>query len=809
MAKRFANADCDLTSLVNFETAFNTPAIHATTNITLGVTVKYSDVLTAPNLVNGATGLSFIVTSAGTAGTITANLQEFNGLIWLTVASQTMNVTSLTANEVNSIRLAAPYVFLTTTAGYYRWELSIAGGVGTTSIVASSGGTTFACWAWCDIVGAINTTADDLVMSGWNGTNTVNVASIASGSFGSFASTEVATYRSVHNALTIGRGGRFYAPRGSSSDVAIRGNWCVAGGNLDFGTDASPIPAGVVAQFINYQNGATCNHGGRVSASANSVATFVGATKTEYKTTYASGVGTAADPIVFADSVSWSAGDKVFIDPTDLYNHGEYRYIIAVISPTTYVWSATLGGAEAALTYTHTTSARVFNLTNTVKVTTDNAAFGTYCNNDSPTAGNFHTAWFTISTVGSTTASKLGWTYSASIYGTRWSAHHCVAENVLYYGFYWSSNNTTTDTATDMVAGFNTTTANNPANAIYIGTQRGGTFSRLYARDFSKWGITAASCISLIGEDWSAVGCNHTNTSQSGILFASLANCTISGINEAHCNRGFGVTYSGLTATKIYNLKLGTKGNNAVADVAVVADSFNDCVMYNCEQTNTTFVYNQSDQAAGSKIRFHRYQNTDNRHIWFGKYGTGRSTGALLPDTTVYTPGSLGARFDPINSSIGFTWEFKILARAGRQVYVTGVVQKNAAMAADDVQVDLYLPESTTADDSDLLPNDANWNQFVVGALYTGTIDALARVIVTSRSTAAGAYAYIDDIYGGTDQLNGLDVWDDGMPGSLIVEQVGDAAAVWQTLLSSIVSTGTTGWLLKKLLTVAKFLSLK
>ena len=107
------------------------------------------------------------------------------------------------------------------------------------------------------------------------------------------------------------------------------------------------------------------------------------------------------------------------------------------------------------------------------------------------------------------------------------------------------------------------------------------------------------------------------------------------------------------------------------------------------------------------------------------------------------------------------------------------------------------------------MPTDSNWNVFNVAALYSGTEDLYARVAITAKSTTASAHAYIDDLYNGTNAITALDVWYKGKPSPIMFEQLGDAAAVWAVATSTLTTAGTTGYLLTKLLTLAKFLGLK
>jgi hypothetical protein len=90
MAERVPNTTTVDINSTSFDTVVNTPTMHATTNISISGTLRYTAPFTAPNTTNKVTGmLLYIVTLPGT--TITVTLQE-NSID--TAATVTLNTTA-------------------------------------------------------------------------------------------------------------------------------------------------------------------------------------------------------------------------------------------------------------------------------------------------------------------------------------------------------------------------------------------------------------------------------------------------------------------------------------------------------------------------------------------------------------------------------------------------------------------------------------------------------------------------------------------------------------------------------------------
>lgn len=305
-------------------------------------------------------------------------------------------------------------------------------------------------------------------------------------------------------------------------------------------------------------------------------------------------------------------------------------------------------------------------------------------------------------------------------------------------------------------------------------------------------------------------------TAISGIYLVNATNITYY-TSGSHSSRAYGTYLSTCAYITAIDTAYGTVGKNGSSDVYMSSDTSDYFLFDNCLFGSTTTISNYTAMNQGSEIIFNKFNQTVNDHRSYTTNGSRQSTGASLADTTVRTnpfiSNTLNQRLAPENATTGILQDFKILSRVGASTSVTGFVRKNATFSTDVVTVSLYLPGLTpgvdTPSDTMNMPDDTAYNVFSLTANYTGTVPLYSTLRITAKSAIASAYAYIADIYNGTNDITALKVWEKGKPSEIMFEQLGDAAATWSVLTSTFTTTGTVGYLVTKLLTVAKFLGLK
>lgn len=842
MAYRIANSNTTLTSTTGWDTVTNTPTIHASTNLTFTPPI-YSAGYTAPNTTNKATGVAVLLVTNGmySSGslTFTATLQEYNGATWNdTAATATLTINTTTYNFAQNswiyFQYGTPYTFTTTTAGYYRVKLTRSTSSNTPTFRTDSGGANFAFMATDNRTGALATT-DDILILGINYADTTvtldGTVSIGSGIGALVTPTTPAT---LSFGLYLGSHGIATADTAASVTTTCKGHflttWLSA---LNVGSSGTPYPSDKKFTFT-FNPTANGDFGFR---SFNGNIALYGSPKTSttlWKTTYSSGVGTAANPLILTNSVDWSVGDEIAVlassDNATNYNEVEWRFIKTKNSPTSYVVSNTVGGAEAALTYTHT-NAYVVNverniLFNTTDIT--KAAYYGFSNSPSsfvsfPSYGAINIKWARFETTGLSNAVDplMGVSFIGS---TTFTFDYSVCYRPIFSGF-WGSNNVVPTTIEGLIC---CRASSGASYFLYGQAMANKTFNDCFIFDGNtSYALVPYGSVNIFNRTV-INGCRKASTSTgAGAIYLQLS--TNNQFNDCEFNCcGLMFLYPVTSTGNVFNrCNFGTKGKNLYDFSAI--QSFQTARFTDCAFNPNTFwvANNYSNFFDGSEIVFENYNTTTNNHLWYTPYGIASATGSGLSDTLVRTPGSLNVRLSPENSTNGLSWSFLIPANKNQVVPFSGYFLKNVAMGTDVCTVSLFLPGNPvtgTPDDTVTLSDDVSntWTGSAVQAVslaayYTGTVDTFATVVINAKSTTAGAYLYCADFYnsGDTttlyDKLAGLTIWYNGKPSPIITQLSlgGIAPAVWGVALSGLTTPGTTGKKLKDSLTTAKFIALK
>lgn len=793
MAYRVSAQTGNFSTAATWDQVTNTPTLHASTNITVTNSDKYTATFTAPNTTNACTGVLVLCTTAATKD-MTATLQESSVD---TAATVTIPLADIPANSWVYFRFATPYVFTTTGAGAYRFKIRTATS-STGAVAADSGGTLMAFLA-TDDRHSVPTTAENVWVQSPNNTGSLTVTMDGSQSIGDGNDTSlmIAAQRSIGLAMTIGKGGILRWDVAASATLTSKGSVIsLTGGEFSMGTVATPMPAAYTARLLFNQNGTTTNYGIRNNAGGRMI--LQGAPKsstTLWKTKYVSGVGTAASPLVTSTAVDWSVGDEIMITPgTDSatnYQETENKFIITKNSSTSYVLSNTAGGAEAAFTYTHTTDSHILNVQRNVIIDTSNTSHAFYLANASTVTGDFDADWVRFETVGSSTTSKQGIIFCGAV-GVKAQCDYSVAYRPLYYGFVWSSSKEQF-THTGLI-GCLQNSGTNTTGVFSLFTQPNNkTFTDCFAIKNNRIGFYISGFYNgVLTRCYAISNATATTTNNGGFYILSCAGLTFTDC-ESEANRSFGMYASGFSNLRFVDSSIGSKCTNIV-DIQVASDTLNQGVFDTCTFGNASPVANYLTAIPGTLLQFKNVNGTQYNNIWYTYTGYAVATGASLTDTTTRTVGSHAARLTPEENIDGMSWSFKILAKANSAVHCLGFLQKNATFGTSVAKVELYLPGSTTADSTYTMSNvTGTWEVFSVSASYTGTVDDYATVKVIGITATAGAYLYLADIFNGTNSIIGMNVWDDGMPSPIMFEQLGDAAAVWAVPTSALTVSGSVG----------------
>lgn len=791
------------------DTGTNTPTLHASTNVIVPVGGIFTGNFTAPNTSNKATGVLVHLTNkafSGTPTTLTATLYE-SGVA--TACTVSITLSAVNTNTWIYFRVPTPYTFTTVVANSYKWQVKTDSGQATAA--GDSGGTlpafvssddrtsTPASGDYCYGVGPNNSTAITYTITG-----TVTL--------GNNVTSGVA--RSITNAFYVSNGCTLAMDTAASSTLNHRGNIYVdSGGALNCGTTGSPLSSSYVASLIANTNGGGVTIGNTGSSQLH------GQNKSSaWSTTYVSGVGTAANPLITAGDIG-SVGDEILIAASSSggtsYNETESRFIITKNSSTSYVVSSTSGGAETALTYTHAAGALIDNVQRNIIIKGLNASTRTSFIALAQTAqGTVDVDWVRFENISSDTFLGAIATNNISM-GDNTNFDYCVGYGAGA-GAFVNNVCTTAITRTGLVT-YNTVAA--AAGAIIISDIATYNSQNVTLADCHTFGTTLHGFGISGSYACNFTRCIATGGTSSNALYGGFAIGTSGLLQftdcEAHTQRVSGVSLSSGTNITFTSCDFGNKGTNGTQDV-YTDTGFIGAYFDTCNFSSASMIGNYLNMTLGSEVRFSTMNGTANNHKWYTVRGSAQSTGSGLSDTTVRTPGSLGVRLTPENNSVGFTWDFLVSAEANTVVGKVLYIQKNATFGTSTAKVELWLPGSAAADATVTLTNTTGtWQTIPISAYYSSSIDGLATIKVIGITSTSGAYLYVDDLdnAGNTvtnsDKMTGLDTWYQGKPSPVINPSSLSAATIWGFPTTNLTTANTTGNQVKKLLTVAKFLGLK
>lgn len=781
-----------------FDTHVGTGTVTTTSqNITAaGVT---SAGFTAPNLVNAATGAWVYISALPTTINVIVELQEST----VTKASATMSNANIKLGW-NYARFGTPYTYATLTASAYRIKVYSSGGTSGTVLGAST--TTLLTTTTYNTASALAAN-DDVWVGGFHNTSLTAKQLVFSGAVadvvgsGTDKTMQDGTAVTMGAAITIGTGGGVSADTGVSTSLTVRGSIICSGDGV-FNWSANISDKTKVATLTIDCNTTNGEFGIFTSGSNRGGKLLFGGSDYIASTKYASGVGTAANPLIVSTGWDAAVGDEIVIGTSTAYNQNEIRYVITRNSSTSFVLSSTPGGAETALTYTHAAGVHMANLTRNciVKPLTTTRGYKVYSQSTLQVSDFGLTRWEYSSAA---SAHGLNFKNTAASVDT-------MDKAVLYQNSVGNRNTlninscTTAATITDVVA-YNNLCTNTSNAAIGTLTCSGQTFYNCL--DFGGAGAAVSgssfsvrtNSSNVIFDNCHSYGANGSNTAAIAAIYVSSSNnitfkdCTV---NAARTN---GIYFSSGVEILFTNCNLGTLFTNVI-DILTLTTTYNTALFKDCSFGSATLISGYLNQLDGSDIAFQDFGTNSSSHRWYSNKGSFWSSGSGLGDTTVRTAGSLAVAIKPENFTAGATMSFKVPANPLSQVQVYGYLYRNATFSSGVLNVSLYLPDTLLTGSPDATVNMATttgaWLPWTLTAYYSSTDSRYATIVITAYTATAGAYAFLDDIYdaGLTNKVAGLDLWDQGHISPIIVaadySSIPDQArvAVW-----SDTDTYTTG----------------
>lgn len=755
--------------------------------------------VTAPNLVNKITGCWICVASLPTnGGNITVEIMESA----VSKATATINSADIKLG-MNYVRYATPYTFVSLTASAYTCRLKNSVGTSGTVRTAASG-----LWfAFTYDTAAALGASDDVWVGGFNDagltTKTLTLSGTAN-TWGNKTTTAIgSTTQTMGAALTIGSGGSVVFDQSASTTLTLKGSiWVTSGGLFDMRASStkSRIQTLIIDSTANGDQGifsATGDTGGQVLTTG---ASF------DRKTTYVSGLGTAASPMIVGTAWDADVGDEIVVGGGTDYTKNEVKFIHTRNSSTSFVLAATPGGAESALANTHTAGTYIANMQANSIIKPVTTTLGYYINNASSTVGSFNNTRFEHSDNNSGKSITPNLNSATTFNGiviwnnSNTGGRHCLSMPVGGTG----TQATVAQTHTDIIL-FNTT-GTNYAGQSGLGTSGTANKTVNYLLHFNSTSTTTCAMLSLnssstgnVFNNCHSYGANASNNAAGYAIgiFSSSGN-TFNSCTVNACRQN-AVDFSTSANNVFNNCNFGTVATNTV-DVLCTTNTLNQAVFNNCSFGSATLISNYLNQLEGSDIAFQDRDTNTSKHGWYTNRGSAVSSGTGLSDTTVRTASSLALAIKPENATDGFLTYLKIPANPTSQAGISGYMYRNATFSSGDLVIDLFLPGTlltSTPDATYTFPTTTgSWLPFNIHAYYSSSAARYATVRITAKTATAGAYAFLDDLYdaGTSNKVAGLDLWDAGHISPIMVQYDFSVvpSAVWG-YADSNTQTGTMG----------------
>jgi len=302
------------------------------------------------------------------------------------------------------------------------------------------------------------------------------------------------------------------------------------------------------------------------------------------------------------------------------------------------------------------------------------------------------------------------------------------------------------------------------------------------------------------------------------VYSSTFENCSA---NLAYYNISFGNAVN----VVFKNCDFGGEYSATGKDVYVNSDVYFLVLFTNCS-VGSSGVGNVENSTTSSWLGFHKYNQTDNDHRNWFKYGYIVSTGDGLTDTTVHTSGTgkFAIRFESSSSTSPLEWSFTVptgnikdktmtvavWVKINSANYYSGTYQMPRLTVDYDNGTEVYAEAGKTTD----------WQQLFVTFTPTTTYGQITVTLSTmTDQTGSNAYVYWDDmslLYPNNHSLDlgGMDNWANALPVTppiaIPLSAYSVSNAVWEELKSSHTTAGTFGEHVgKKLLKLTDFLGLK
>jgi len=565
----------------------------------LGIQLSSAGV-SGPWSINDST---FDVTGSS-AGATAASLFTLNG-----VTQSTINIIGVTYGSNSTAATPYNYTILGSSTGLSWNNYSYSGG----------------------LTGHGNERNDPANLITWDGTYCGTLTSIASSSWSIASTWDFGVVPSSCNAVIIATGTTVtlnipsaiastttikgtlqYSRSGDNEFTLVGGSMSVnAGGTLDMGTNASPIPQGTTA-YLTLSSGTTAGQYGLVINNGGNFSVY-GSTKTPWSTltTGVVGKGTTGVPFTVTDTTGWQVGDTITIDT-------ETAIITALPGSNQVTITQSLGQVHVA-----TYGVVVANLTHNVVVRSSGTNTGTntaYIENLAKNATSFNLTYGDFQYLGANVAKEYGIDFE--------SAKGSISSSTVRNGYVGINTNTSNNT----LLTWNNLYANAAQGALLTGNNNTVSFNNAYANaavvfnDIPGIEINGNNNTLLSNNTFSHLG---TNVGGGGIEF-DVGNNNLVIANNVYSNFTYGMGFSGGSGnTMISDNMFGNQNNgggSSESGLELYNSNNNGVLCVNCHLGYT----GAGLAAADGKYEFSMDNSVNNTFIF--------KNSLVNPSPGIYTP---------------------------------------------------------------------------------------------------------------------------------------------------------------------------
>jgi len=787
----------------------NTPTLHTSNTTSINSTsygTFYTPVFTAPTTTNQCLGVALYISAVGTAagGGLAVQLQEYDGLAWNDVGTEATWTHTYSVSSSDEFYWAylegINYTYSTTTAGYYRF--AVRGATNNTYSVGqdTSGGIAqivvddrdVAITSSDQLLNFHHLTIDaDITLAG---TNTANIPRQQNqGLLCSLQNSGTMEFLSTAS-RTVNMSGFYY-------DVNEGKTW--------IGSEASPLTSSYTITF-NFTN-TTDEYGGYYGYrryTFRAWGTNANANAGIQESIIVSGIGTTANPLVITDtSVNWAVNDPIVIEA---HNNGEsaLKYIKTINSPTSFILSDTVGGAESGLSgsdYSVSSGETCLAINCKKNIIFQGATnyFLCYFYNDK-NSGN--SVFQGVEVKDNHMNSKS----DCAVYFL--STKDSIYINGLFInrsfeeGIYFNCTGCTFDN----IVGYNLNSDNQTGSyGMSLNGSTACVFNDMRIVDANSYFmriITTNKCV------FNDLRCS--DQSRNGYYGV--------GFQNAHGNRFVGGQISAVNGRIWYiqgdaldnvitgmDIVLSGIGNTSHL-IRISATYLGELSFINCnilaalvvDASTIFYTLSLEDSALGTRVGF-QYINGNEEVINYLPSGiiekTGKdSTGSDLDDNTESPTNKNCIKFTP-NAGMSLYWQFKVPQKALEDVYLYRQGLHPSAHALSFIKGKLFLfGETEPADTFQAFGAIPEWVSGSMKATSPLSQNVFADVQVQVYSEDGLSSVYFSDINAGTNMLTDLSTWDNAIPSPVMLEMADwSPKAVWDVLATLTYSDNSFGKLVQ------------